>query len=96
VFIRGGTSAAEIRRDDNAARRQLRVARTTRKVGADEATALQGGQEKNAFLAVADGNTAKLGFICVLLAPIVVSGVYLQAQLAGGLVNLLGVIPPTL
>jgi transcription-repair coupling factor (superfamily II helicase) len=29
------------------------------KVGADEATALQGGQAKNAFLAVADGGTAK-------------------------------------
>jgi glycolate oxidase FAD binding subunit len=28
------------------------------KVGAGEATALQGGQAKNAFLAVADGNTA--------------------------------------
>nr|QLG20498.1 hypothetical protein [uncultured bacterium] len=28
------------------------------KVGADEATALQGGQAKNAFLAVADGETA--------------------------------------
>jgi len=30
----------------------------TLKVGAGEATALQGGQAKNAFLAVADGNTA--------------------------------------
>ena len=29
---------------------------------AGEATALQGGQVKNAFLAVADSNTAKTGF----------------------------------
>ena len=45
--------------------------RTPRKVGtprvlptgrAGEATALQGGQVKNAFLAVADSNTAKTGF----------------------------------
>jgi hypothetical protein len=45
-----------------------RAPRTTRKVGAGEATALQGGQAKNAFLAVADGDTAKTGFIGVLFA----------------------------